>query len=229
MAKPEPKSERKCKCRGWATRTWCQRIATAAEVAAMPKRPDPDVSKWMAEPETEADVKRNTNLELQCPWCVEFRAEDGPATRDEWCALKAQTLGSSVRHYTPTTAGWRLVCWHWIVAEAPHCWTKTTWEPVPRLVPRLEAHLPAYNQYNFTAIKPVMSDPCGSNMFAAWENKMYVLVCGGYSWVMIRQVRSCCHFSLPGPTPPLVPRLSLPSTHELTLNRHSSLRCQSSS
>ena len=124
------------------------------------------------------------------------------------------------------TRSWHHACQHWIVAEAPYCWTKTTWEPVPRLVPRLEAHLPAYNQYNFTAIKPVMSDPCGSNMFAAWENKMYVLVCGGYSWVMIRQVRGC--------SPPLVPlHLLCPVfRRRLLTNRLTfefSFRCRSSS
>ena len=27
--------------------------------------------------------------------------------------------------------------------------------------------------------KPVASDPCGSNSYAAWESKLYVVVCGG--------------------------------------------------
>ena len=33
--------------------------------------------------------------------------------------------------------------------------------------------------YNFSAVKPSVDDPCGTNYFAAWENKMYVVLCGG--------------------------------------------------
>ena len=35
------------------------------------------------------------------------------------------------------------------------------------------------NSYNFTAVKPTVDDPCGTNFFAAWESKLYVVVCGG--------------------------------------------------
>ena len=83
---------------------------------------------------------------------------------------------------------WHERCWYWTVQIPPTCWNRTWWEPVRRIVPRLEAHLPAFNQFNFTAKKPQITDPCGSNMFAAWENKFYFLVCGGWSWVMVRQV-----------------------------------------
>ena len=33
--------------------------------------------------------------------------------------------------------------------------------------------------YNFSARKPTVDDPCGTNYFAAWESKMYVVLCGG--------------------------------------------------
>ena len=32
---------------------------------------------------------------------------------------------------------------------------------------------------NYTALKPSVDDPCGTNFFAAWESKLYVIVCGG--------------------------------------------------
>ena len=40
----------------------------------------------------------------------------------------------------------------------------------------LEHHMTASNSYNFSMRKPVFTDPCGSNAFAAWENKLYVVV-----------------------------------------------------
>ena len=58
-----------------------------------------------------------------------------------------------------------------------------------RLVPRLEAHMPVGNQFNLSMRKPVIDDPCGSNAFAGWENKIYVLVCGGMPGVEIRTVK----------------------------------------
>ena len=33
-----------------------------------------------------------------------------------------------------------------------------------------------------------LTDPCGSNMFAAWENKLHVLVCGGIPGIEIKTV-----------------------------------------
>lgn len=56
------------------------------------------------------------------------------------------------------------------------------------LVEALEAHLPSSNSYNFTMRKPVLTDPCGSNAFAAWENKLYVLICGGTPGVEIKTI-----------------------------------------
>ena len=47
------------------------------------------------------------------------------------------------------------------------------------LVPPIEDHMLASNSYNFSARMPQLDDPCGSNMFAAWQNKLHVLVCGG--------------------------------------------------
>ena len=35
------------------------------------------------------------------------------------------------------------------------------------------------NTFNYTALKPTVDDPCGTNFFAAWEQKLYVVVCGG--------------------------------------------------
>ena len=67
----------------------------------------------------------------------------------------------------------------------PECW----WKPMNKFVPPLEAHMKSNNQFNFSMVKPVITDPCGSNAFAAWEKKIYVVVCGGAgSWVEIRQV-----------------------------------------
>ena len=59
-----------------------------------------------------------------------------------------------------------------------------------RMVPPLEHWMPAYNSYNFSMRKPAHTDPCGSNAFAAWENKLYVTVCGGVAagGVVIRTV-----------------------------------------
>ena len=47
------------------------------------------------------------------------------------------------------------------------------------IVPRLEHTMLAENQFNFSARLPVISDPCGSNFFSAWQNKLHVVVCGG--------------------------------------------------
>ena len=58
-----------------------------------------------------------------------------------------------------------------------------------KLVKPLEHYLPAANSYNFSMVKPVISDPCGSNAFAAWENKLYVLVCGGGTGIEIKTVK----------------------------------------
>lgn len=70
-------------------------------------------------------------------------------------------------------------------------WTCSTdkgcrWEPIRKLVRPLEFHMPNFNSYNFSMRKPVITDPCGSNAFAMWEKKIYVLVCGGpNAWVEI--------------------------------------------
>ena len=58
-----------------------------------------------------------------------------------------------------------------------------------RLVPRLEAHMTAANSYNFSMRKPTVNDTCGANAFAGWENKLYVLVCGGLGGVEIKTVK----------------------------------------
>ena len=34
-----------------------------------------------------------------------------------------------------------------------------------------------FASYNFTMRKPTLDSPCGSNAYASWENKIYVLVC----------------------------------------------------
>ena len=52
----------------------------------------------------------------------------------------------------------------------------------------LEHWMLGNNFYNFTAKKPMITDPCGSNMFAQWENKQYVLLCGGIPGLEIRTV-----------------------------------------
>ena len=43
----------------------------------------------------------------------------------------------------------------------------------------------ASNSYNFSMRKPTVDDECGANAFAGWENKIYVLVCGGPKGVEI--------------------------------------------
>ena len=53
-----------------------------------------------------------------------------------------------------------------------------------RVLP-LEHHMIASNQYNFSMTKPTINDPCGSNAFAGWENKLYVVLCGGVPGVEI--------------------------------------------
>ncbi|KOO24193.1 fibrocystin-l [Chrysochromulina tobinii] len=57
-----------------------------------------------------------------------------------------------------------------------------------QFMPPMEAHMLSSNSYNFSMRKPVISDSCGSNAFAAWENKLYVLVCGGVPGVEIKTV-----------------------------------------
>ena len=57
-----------------------------------------------------------------------------------------------------------------------------------RVLP-LEHHMQSSNSYNFSMRKPTIDDPCGSNAFAAWENKIYVVLCGGVPGVEIRQVQ----------------------------------------
>ena len=56
-------------------------------------------------------------------------------------------------------------------------------------VPPLEAHMPSSNSYNFSMRKPTVDDGCGANAFAGWENKLYVVVCGGIPGVEIRTVQ----------------------------------------
>ena len=58
-----------------------------------------------------------------------------------------------------------------------------------RKVPPLEAHLPSNNQFNFSMVKPTIDDGCGANAFAAWENKLYVVVCGGIPGVVVRTTK----------------------------------------
>ena len=58
-----------------------------------------------------------------------------------------------------------------------------------KVVRPLEHYLPANNAYNFSMRKPVLTDPCGSNAFAAWENKLWVLVCGGGTGIEIETVK----------------------------------------
>ena len=55
-----------------------------------------------------------------------------------------------------------------------------------RYVPPLEAHLPAFNSYNFSMRKPLMTDPCGSNAFAAWEKKITFVLCAGIPGLEIK-------------------------------------------
>ena len=57
-----------------------------------------------------------------------------------------------------------------------------------RKVPPLEAHLPSNNQFNFSMVKPTIDDGCGANAFAAWENKIHVLLCGGIPGIEIKTV-----------------------------------------
>lgn len=46
-------------------------------------------------------------------------------------------------------------------------------------VPPLEHGMLAHNSFNFSMRKPFITDQCCSNAYAAWENKLYVLLCGG--------------------------------------------------
>ena len=55
-------------------------------------------------------------------------------------------------------------------------------------IPPLESHLPSNNQYNLSMRKPRIDDPCGTNAFASWENKLYVVLCGGVPGVEIKTV-----------------------------------------
>jgi len=57
-----------------------------------------------------------------------------------------------------------------------------------RFVLPLEHHMKSSNSYNFSMRKPTIDDPCGSNAFAAWENKIYVLLCGGVPGIEIKTV-----------------------------------------
>ena len=57
-----------------------------------------------------------------------------------------------------------------------------------RVLP-LEHSMTSANSYNFSMRKPVVTDPCGSNAFAGWENKIYVVVCGGIPGIEIKQAR----------------------------------------
>ena len=57
-----------------------------------------------------------------------------------------------------------------------------------RLVPRLEHYLPSSNSFNFSMKKPALTDPCGTNAYAAWEMKLYVLLCGGGTGIDIKTV-----------------------------------------
>ena len=50
-----------------------------------------------------------------------------------------------------------------------------------RVLP-LEHYMPSSNSYNFSMRKPTIDDPCGSNAFAAWESKIYVVLCGGVQY-----------------------------------------------
>lgn len=52
----------------------------------------------------------------------------------------------------------------------------------------LEHLLPASNSYNFSMRKPRIDDPCGSHAYAAWENKIYVLLCGGTPGIEIKSI-----------------------------------------
>ena len=41
------------------------------------------------------------------------------------------------------------------------------------------------NTFNFSNRKPTVDDPCSSNTYAAWENKLYVVLCGGKPGIKI--------------------------------------------
>ena len=49
-----------------------------------------------------------------------------------------------------------------------------------RVVP--EMHV---NTFNFSNRKPTIDDKCGTNTYAAWENKLYVVLCGGAPGIKI--------------------------------------------
>ncbi|EOD39164.1 hypothetical protein EMIHUDRAFT_223628, partial [Emiliania huxleyi CCMP1516] len=53
-----------------------------------------------------------------------------------------------------------------------------------QLVPPLEEG----NTYNFSMRKPTIDDGCGANAYAAWESKIYIVVCGGLDGTEIRTV-----------------------------------------
>ena len=57
-----------------------------------------------------------------------------------------------------------------------------------QVVPPLEWWMLANNQYNFSMRLPRVTDPCGSNAFAAWQNKIHVLLCGGVPGLEIKTV-----------------------------------------
>jgi hypothetical protein len=44
------------------------------------------------------------------------------------------------------------------------------------------------NTFNFSNRKPTVADPCSTNTYAAWENKIYVVLCGGTPGIKIVQV-----------------------------------------
>ena len=58
-----------------------------------------------------------------------------------------------------------------------------------RRVQPLEHHMPSANSFNFSMRKPTIDDPCGSNAFAAWENKLYMTLCGGVPGVEIKTTK----------------------------------------
>ena len=58
------------------------------------------------------------------------------------------------------------------------------------VVPRLEAHMRGANAYNTPMRKPTADDACGANAYAAWERKIYVVVCGGLPGVARKKM---CH------------------------------------
>lgn len=59
-----------------------------------------------------------------------------------------------------------------------------------RKVLPLEHMFTSSNSYNFSMRKPIIDDPCGSNAFAGWENKLYVVLCGGVPGVEIKTIKT---------------------------------------